>query len=176
MIIKYSLKTLFFTIALFAIGFQKINAQVGIGTVVPSESLDVVGNIKLSGALMPNNLPGTANQILISGGAGSPATWTPFVLVNQSATTSMGKYYANLSVTGAPFTNNSFRTFTVTDTSCTTNSAISACFTGINAGYIGLSINSISVGAGSFRVIIYNQTGSSITNGSTIPIAWIAMY
>ncbi|MBI3221120.1 MAG: tail fiber domain-containing protein, partial [Bacteroidetes bacterium] len=49
--------------------------NVGIGG-TPSERLDVVGNVKFSGALMPNNVPGTAGQVLTSAGAGLPPTWS----------------------------------------------------------------------------------------------------
>ena len=47
------------TAALFVEGS---NSNVGINTTTPTEKLDVTGNIKFSGALMPNNLPGTAGQ------------------------------------------------------------------------------------------------------------------
>jgi hypothetical protein len=50
--------------------------NVGIGTVTPTERLDVTGSIKVSGAIMPNNLPGTAGQVLTSAGAGVAPTWT----------------------------------------------------------------------------------------------------
>jgi hypothetical protein len=50
--------------------------NVGIGAIIPTEVLDVVGNVKFSGALMPNNLPGTFGQVLTSAGAGSAPTWT----------------------------------------------------------------------------------------------------
>lgn len=49
---------------------------VGIFSPVPTEKLDVTGNIKFSGALMPNNLPGTAGQVLTSAGPGLPPTWS----------------------------------------------------------------------------------------------------
>ncbi|MCA4898745.1 MAG: tail fiber protein [Bacteroidota bacterium] len=50
---------------------------VGIFNAIPTEKLDVTGNIKFSGALMPNNLPGTAGQVLTSAGPGAPPTWGP---------------------------------------------------------------------------------------------------
>lgn len=50
--------------------------MVGIRKVAPTEALDVTGNVRLSGALMPNNLPGTAGQLLISAGANNPPVWT----------------------------------------------------------------------------------------------------
>jgi len=58
-------------------GLTIINdGKVGIGTALPTEALDVSGNLKFSQALMPNNLPGTAGQILVSAGAGAPPTWS----------------------------------------------------------------------------------------------------
>ncbi len=50
--------------------------NVGIGKTNPSEKLDVAGNVRFSGALMPNNLPGTSGQILISQGAGVAPIWS----------------------------------------------------------------------------------------------------
>ena len=52
------------------------NGNVGIGNVNPSEKVDVTGNLKFSGALMPNNTAGTAGQVLTSAGAGLPPTWS----------------------------------------------------------------------------------------------------
>lgn len=52
------------------------NGRFGIGTITPTEVVDVVGNIKFSGALMPNNLPGTAGQVLTSAGPGLPPVWS----------------------------------------------------------------------------------------------------
>jgi hypothetical protein len=51
------------------------NNQIGIGTAMPSEALDVVGNVKFSGALMPNNTAGIDGQVLISAGANVAPTW-----------------------------------------------------------------------------------------------------
>ncbi len=50
--------------------------NVGIGNIAPTEKLDVTGNLKFSGALMPNNLPGTAGEVLTSAGPGLPPTWS----------------------------------------------------------------------------------------------------
>ncbi len=49
--------------------------NVGIGNIAPTEKLDVTGNVKFSGALMPNNLAGTAGNVLQSNGAGVAPTW-----------------------------------------------------------------------------------------------------
>jgi hypothetical protein len=40
-----------------------------------TEALDVNGNVRFSGALMPNNLPGSAGQVLTSAGPGTPPVW-----------------------------------------------------------------------------------------------------
>jgi hypothetical protein len=50
--------------------------KVGIRNLAPTEALDITGNIRFSGALMPNNLAGTAGQLLISGGANAAPTWS----------------------------------------------------------------------------------------------------
>jgi hypothetical protein len=48
----------------------------GIGNLNPSQKLDVTGNVKFSGALMPNNLAGNAGEILTSTGATTAPVWT----------------------------------------------------------------------------------------------------
>lgn len=53
-----------------------LNNGVGINNTSPTEALDVTGNIRVSGALMPNNSAGTAGQVLTSAGAGIAPTWT----------------------------------------------------------------------------------------------------
>jgi hypothetical protein len=49
--------------------------KVGIGKTAPTEVLDITGNVRFSGALMPNNIPGVAGTILQSNGAGASPTW-----------------------------------------------------------------------------------------------------
>ncbi len=49
--------------------------NIGINNSIPTEKLDVTGNIKFSGAIMPNNIAGTTGQVLISAGAGVAPTW-----------------------------------------------------------------------------------------------------
>ena len=49
--------------------------NVGIGNTAPGQKLDVTGNMKLSGAFMPNNAAGTSGYLLQSAGAGAPPTW-----------------------------------------------------------------------------------------------------
>ncbi len=59
------------------------STTVGIGNNAPTERLDVTGNLKFSGALMPNNAAGTTGQVLTSNGAGAAPTWgTPAAVVS----------------------------------------------------------------------------------------------
>lgn len=53
-----------------------LGGNVGIGNSAPTEVLDVTGNVRFSGALMPNNTAGTSGQVLTSAGAGTVPTWT----------------------------------------------------------------------------------------------------
>lgn len=66
------------------------NHRVGLGTNSPTERLHVSGNVRFSGALMPNNTAGTAGQILTSAGAGSPPTWTSGGSIALATTTTSG--------------------------------------------------------------------------------------
>ncbi len=49
--------------------------KLGVGNMAPSEVLDVAGNLKFSGALMPGGSAGTAGYILQSSGAGLAPAW-----------------------------------------------------------------------------------------------------
>ena len=67
------------------------NNRLGIGTSTPSEALDITGNVRFSGALMPNNLPGTSGQVLQSNGAGASPTWvtnSPSLTIGTSISSS----------------------------------------------------------------------------------------
>lgn len=61
------------------------NGNVGINNTAPTEKLDVTGNLKFSGALMPNNNAGTSGYMLQSAGAGAPPVW-----VSSSASQAWG--------------------------------------------------------------------------------------
>src|SRR5436190_1266270 len=56
-------------------GMKAYTQNVGIGTAAPAQKLDVVGNIKLSGAIMPGGAAGTAGQVLTTNGGNNAATW-----------------------------------------------------------------------------------------------------
>ena len=51
------------------------NGNVGIGIANPTERLDVSGNVRFSGALMPGGNAGSVGQVLISQGPGVPPQW-----------------------------------------------------------------------------------------------------
>ena len=53
-----------------------VNEGVGINTSTPSQALDIVGNLKFSQALMPNNDPGSTGKILVSQGASTAPLWS----------------------------------------------------------------------------------------------------
>jgi len=75
---------------------------VGINTNNPTEQLHVEGNVRFSGALMPNNNPGSAGSVLRSQGAGLPPTWTlPTLSVTNIVSVNST---ANLCISGATFT------------------------------------------------------------------------
>jgi trimeric autotransporter adhesin len=50
--------------------------KMGIGTYTPAEALDVTGNVRFSGALMPNGNAGTSGYVLASTGSGTPPIWS----------------------------------------------------------------------------------------------------
>ncbi|MEQ1733065.1 MAG: hypothetical protein ABL940_05295 [Bacteroidia bacterium] len=59
--------------AIGGVGFDAI--KVAIGKTIPDQELDVLGNIQLSGALMPAGNAGNTNEILVSQGAGNAPQW-----------------------------------------------------------------------------------------------------
>jgi hypothetical protein len=75
-------------------GAEKITIAQGTGNVginqpLPSQQLDVVGNVQFSGALMPNGSTGTTGQLLTSNGAGAP-TWTSASSINTNTIAGTG--------------------------------------------------------------------------------------
>lgn len=78
--------------------------NVGVGTMSPSEKLDVSGNVRFSGALMPNNTAGTSGQVLTSAGAGAVPTWTtlttPTTYTGSTSVTLNGTSFERAALTG----------------------------------------------------------------------------
>jgi len=147
--------------------------NVGIGTATPTQKLDVLGNVKFSGALMPNNLSGNTGQILVSGGSGVPPTWGSSLL-NIPATNGFGKFYSVLSWSGNWLNGNGI-IFPITDPSLTNASAATVSISGPwNAIYSGITIRNIECEAGQLRITVINNTGGNLTGG--IPVAFIIFY
>ncbi|HWC52855.1 MAG TPA: hypothetical protein VG676_04645 [Chitinophagaceae bacterium] len=63
--------------------YAAFNTNLKIGNYnTPTEALDVTGNVRFSGALMPNNSAGTSGYVLQSNGSGTAPTWKNFTLAN----------------------------------------------------------------------------------------------
>jgi hypothetical protein len=69
--------------------------NVGISNTGPTEKLDVTGNIRLSGAIMPNNLPGTSGQLLVSKGANTAPVWSSPSSIIKSFSTFASRTFIN---------------------------------------------------------------------------------
>ena len=67
------------------------DGKIGVNNNTPTEALDVTGNVKFSGALMPNNTAGTSGQVLTSAGAGTVPTWQ----TNTSESTTIGAFQSS---------------------------------------------------------------------------------
>lgn len=146
-----------------------INAQVGIGTTTPSESLDVIGNIEYTGALMPNNNPGNANELLLSGGLNSPSVWGPEIL-NISQITAFGKFYIN----GLYLADGVSLTLTVNDPNCLVSSNCSITWFQLDQSGPGSPPNLTDLHiiskseAGNWVFYIKNLTGANLDTGFSI--------
>lgn len=57
--------------------------NLGVANAAPTEKLDVTGNVRFSGAIMPNNDAGTAGKVLSSNGPGAAPTWVGAVMPDQ---------------------------------------------------------------------------------------------
>lgn len=153
-----------------------IAQNVGIGTTAPSQKLDVNGNLKISGALMPANDPGTSGQLLMSGGAGAPPTWSS-PLLNPGSTSGFGKFYVLITTINA----NSDMELTVTDPNCTPDASISVSLTSASGTLpfssslerSNLVINNIEAQNGQFIVSITNFNSFIYSN---FQIAYVAFY
>jgi hypothetical protein len=90
----------FFGNSINGIMIKATTGNVGIGTTSPTQQLDVAGNLKFMGALMPNNLAGTAGQVLASTGANTPPVWT----TNSATITTVDPIYQTASAINFPGT------------------------------------------------------------------------
>ena len=153
---------------------DSVSAQnVGIGTAAPTEKLDVLGNLKFTGALMPNNNPGTTGRILMSSGPGVAPTWGP-PLLNSAATINIGKFYVN----GITLNSNTVVTYTIADPNCVAGSQISVSWASLLPGSLAQNSNvrfyNVQAGAGQFVVVIANLNTNVTYTG--LSLAYTAFY
>lgn len=141
-------------------------AQVGINTTSPTEMLDVAGNVKYTGALMPNDLPGTANEMLLSAGANNPSVWGPEIL-NISQITDIGKYFVN----GVFIANGTSLTLTVIDPNCVISSTCAITFHQLDRSGPGFPPDFtelhyiVKAEAGQWKFYFKNHTGADLDTG-----------
>ncbi|MDP4199653.1 MAG: hypothetical protein Q8922_03520 [Bacteroidota bacterium] len=64
--------------------------RTGIQNTSPAEAMDVTGNVRLSQALVPNGLSGSAGLTLKSAGTGSPPTWGTVSIPTTSNWSTLG--------------------------------------------------------------------------------------
>jgi collagen triple helix repeat protein len=145
------------------------NGNVGINKITPTERLDVTGNVRFSGALMPNNQSGVANQMLLSGGAGTPPIWGQEML-NPTQTTAIGKYYS-----GAFNIPTGYLALTLTDANCVATSTCFISWPGNLPGGVdyGDVVVYIEAQAGQWIFYFANYTGFNLTN---FEFSYVAYY
>ncbi len=131
--------------------------NVGIGTAAPSEKLDIAGNVRFSGALMPNNLPGTSGQVLVSSGAGVAPVW-------QSPANVIQTYASATAVRTA---------ITVTHPTYTDVTNLTVTFTLTKAAYVYIfstgALETFSTNwGGSGCLVRIDRNGTFIPNGTQV--------
>ncbi len=105
----------------------RTNGRIGVGTISPTEKMDIVGNLKFSGAFMPANSAGSAGQVLVSGGAGAAPTW-----LTMSATNTPNIYSADGTLAGNRVVTQGSNTLRFDGTAATGGSALFSNGTGSN--------------------------------------------
>ena len=157
------------------VGFMGMHAQVGIGTVTPTEDLHVNGNVRIDGDFKPGNSAGAVDQILLSQGAGNSPSWGP-AFINTPAVSQIGKFFVGpFNIAGQ------YLELTVTDPNMTIGSTIHVSLTGnlptdpMNPGqpFYGDLVLTPETRNGEFKVHIANYTGYSFTN---LQLSFVAFY
>ncbi len=155
--------------------FIETTGDVGVGTTNPTESLDVVGNVKFSGALMPNNDAGTSGQLLISEGPGTAATWGAEML-NRSQTTAIGKFYSgSINIPGGYYYNPGILILTLSDPNCVETSTCYITWTGpLPTGVeYGELTYTVEAQTGQWIFHFANRTGYNLNN---FEFSFVAFY
>ena len=131
--------------------------NVGIGTTTPAQALDVTGNVKFSGALMPNANAGTSGQVLVSQGSGTVPTWSTV------AGSSGWNLTGNAGLTGSNFLGTSDGADLIFKTNSTDRLHILG-----GSGYIGINNNSPTA---MLDISSTNTLGLNVSNTGTTGIA-----
>lgn len=118
----------------------------------PNERLDVDGNVRFSGALMPNGISGSSGQVLISGGSNNPPTWGSFTNL----------YTSNGSLTGDRIVTQGTNTIAFTSSATTGTSHFSVDGTTLNVDAVN---NRVGIGTAS-AVSRLTVSGNIMLNGS----------
>lgn len=158
------------------------SGNVGIANTAPSEKLDVTGNIRFSGALMPNNTAGISGQVLTSAGAGTVPTWTTPATGGDASTntaTSVDNEIALFSSTTGKILKRATTTGMLKGTSGVLSAGTSGTdystgtsglATGILKSTTGTGDLTIAV-AGDFPTLNQNTTGTASNVTGTVAIA-----
>jgi hypothetical protein len=133
--------------------------KMGIGTVSPAQTLDVTGNIKFTGALMPNGNAGSSGYVLASTGANSAPVW---------ASTS-NLYWSILGNTGTSASSNYLGTSDATDLVFRTNNVermrvLSSGRVAINTTTTTHQMHSLYTGTTDETAAVMAQASGSTTN------------